>query len=74
MTYMENDQRPESRGTADQDPESKHASIRSAELLKAGSPKSEDEDGPTQNGSMPLPHFDVAVDGGINGWMTVAGS
>lgn len=72
MTYMENVQRPESRGTAYPDPESKHASIRSAELLKAGSPQS--GDGPAQNGSMPPPHFDVPVDGGVNGWMTVAGS
>lgn len=72
MTYMENDQRSESRGTAYHDPESKHASIRSAELLKADIPKS--EEGPAENASMPPPHFDAPVDGGINGWMTVAGS
>jgi hypothetical protein len=70
MTHMENGQRSESRGTACQDPESKHASVKSAELFDVDKP----EGGPAGNGSTPLPHFDAPVDGGIQGWTTVAGS
>ncbi len=72
MTHMENGQRPESRGTACQDPESKHASVNSAELFDVDKPTN--EGGAARNGSILPPHFDAPIDGGTHGWMTVVGS